>query len=76
MIQMKIADIQCLPLRTDLHRSIGFSQWYYTAKNNCLVKITCEDGTVGWGECYGPNEAIATAIETAFAIEMAIAMAI
>jgi D-galactarolactone cycloisomerase len=67
MIQMKIADIQCFPLRTDLHRSIGFSQWYYTAKNNCLVKITCEDGTVGWGECYGPNEAIATAIEQHFA---------
>lgn len=59
---MKIADIQSFPLRTDLSRAIGFSQWYYTAKNNCLIKITCEDGTIGWGECYGPNMAIAASV--------------
>jgi D-galactarolactone cycloisomerase len=63
---MKISDVQCFPLRTDLGRAIGFSQWYYAAKNNCLVKITCEDGTVGWGECYGPNMAITAAIEHHF----------
>lgn len=63
---MKISDIQCFPLRTPIERAIGFSQWYYTAKNNCLLKITCEDGTVGWGECYGPNMAITTAVEQHF----------
>jgi D-galactarolactone cycloisomerase len=63
---MKIADIQCFPLRADLNRAIGFSQWYYTTKNNCLIKITCEDGTIGWGECYGPNMAIAASVEHHF----------
>lgn len=63
---MKISDIQCFPLRTDLSRAIGFSQWYYTAKNNYLIKVTCEDGTIGWGECYGPNMAIAASVEHHF----------
>ena len=63
---MKISKIECFPLRTSLERAIGFSQWYYTAKNNFLLKITCDDGTVGWGECYGPNMAIATAVEQHF----------
>ena len=63
---MKIFDIECFPLRANLDRAIGFSQWYYHEKNNLLIKVTCEDGTVGWGECYGPSLAIATAIEHHF----------
>ena len=63
---MEISDIQCYALRADISRSIGFSQSYYSSKNNCLVKITCTDGTVGWGECYGPNIAISAAIEYHF----------
>ena len=60
---MKIVDIQCFPLRTNLSRAIGFSQWYYHAKNNFVLKVVCDDGTVGWGECYGPNLAIAASVE-------------
>lgn len=58
----RIADIQCFPLRVSLTRSIGFSQWYYNDKNNLLVKVVTDTGVVGWGECYGPNLAITTAI--------------
>lgn len=63
---MKISNIECFPLHANLDSAIGFSQWYYHAKNNLLVKVTCEDGTVGWGECYGPSLAIASAIEHHF----------
>lgn len=63
---MKISNIEVFPTRSALSRAIGFSQWYYKAKSNLLVKVTCEDGTVGWGECYGPNLAIAAAIEHHF----------
>ena len=63
---MKIVDIQCFPLRTDLSRAIGFSQWYYHTKNNFVLKVLCDDGTVGWGECYGPNLAIAASVEHHF----------
>ena len=63
---MQISNIQCFPLRADLSRAIGFSQWYYPTKNNFVLKITCSDGTVGWGECYGPNMAIAAAVEHHF----------
>ena len=63
---MKIASIDVYPLKTDLENPIGFSQWYYSAKNNLVVKITAQDGTVGWGECYGPSHAIAQSIESYF----------
>ena len=54
------------PLRADLSRAIGFSQWYYHAKNNFVLKVVCDDGIVGWGECYGPNLAIAASVEHHF----------
>ena len=63
---MKIASINVFPLKTDLENPIGFSQWYYETKNNLVIKITAEDGTIGWGECYGPSLAIAQSIETYF----------
>lgn len=63
---MKILDIQSYPLSADLNRSIGFSQSYYHKKNNLLLKVTTEDGTIGWGECYGPNLAIAAAVDFHF----------
>lgn len=64
---MKIKEVKCFPLRVQLNRSIGFSQWYYGQKNNCVVKVLTEEGLVGWGECYGPNLAICAAIEHHFA---------
>lgn len=63
---MKITDIQSFPLRAELSRNIGFSQWYYAAKNNFIVKVSTDEGIDGWGECYGPNLAIASAIENHF----------
>jgi len=62
----RIADIQCFPLRCELSKSVGFSQWYYRQKNNLLVKVLLDNGVFGWGECYGPNLAIATSIEQHF----------
>ena len=35
------------------------------ARTACLVEIVCEDGTVGWGECFGPA-ALNAAIVAAF----------
>lgn len=63
---MKIASIDIFPLKTDLENPIGFSQWYYETKNNLVIKITTEEGTIGWGECYGPSLSIARSIETYF----------
>ncbi len=63
---MKIANIETYCLFTEISRSIGFSQWYYKAKNNLLIKITTDCGLVGWGECYGPSHAVAAAIDKHF----------
>jgi len=55
---MKIKKIEPFIIRHQLDESFYFSQWRYNTRKICLVKITCEDGTYGWGEGYGPAEMI------------------
>ena len=63
---MKITDIKTYVLKAKLTKELGFSQWYYQTKKNLLVKIITDEGIIGWGECYGPSEPIATSIEHFF----------
>ncbi|ANQ52364.2 mandelate racemase/muconate lactonizing enzyme family protein [Flammeovirga sp. MY04] len=60
---MKIIDIQPYVLSQDLETPFFFSQWHYASRKICLVKITLEDGTYGWGEGYGPADMIKQGIE-------------
>lgn len=59
---MKIDCIRTHHLRHELDEPFGFSQWFYSARNTLLVEIIADDGTVGWGECYGPAEVCQAAI--------------
>ncbi|WP_236620948.1 mandelate racemase/muconate lactonizing enzyme family protein [Rhodopirellula sallentina] len=54
-------------LRDHLEVPFGFSQWYYDTRNTLWVEIVAEDGTSGWGECYGPSEVYQTAIDRFYA---------
>ena len=47
------AKVEAFVLRDVLSRAFYFSQWEYAERRICLVKLTCSDGTVGWGEGYG-----------------------
>ena len=47
---MKITQVETFILRHALDRATGPSIWLYTERDTLLVKITCDDGTVGWGE--------------------------
>ncbi len=60
---MKISTIEPFVVSHHLKERFYFSQWQYDTRTICLVKITCDDGTFGWGEGYGPAGVIKAGIE-------------
>lgn len=60
---MKIVDIQTYLLSDKLEESFYFSQFSYSSRLICIVKVVTESGLVGWGEGYGPAELIKAGIE-------------
>ncbi len=60
---MKITKIETFILKDTLSQSFFFSQWEYSERCICLVKITAEDGTYGWGEGYGPAPVLEAGIK-------------
>jgi D-galactarolactone cycloisomerase len=61
---MKILSINTYHVRAPLENPFGFSQFYYAQRENLLVEVVAEDGTSGWGECYGPAGPVKAAIHT------------
>lgn len=63
---MKIVSVKAHVLRHKLDQKFLSSFSTFEDRWSCLVEITCNDGTVGWGECLGParpNAAIIAAME-------------
>jgi len=60
---MKIKSIQSFVLSDKLKQSFYFSQWEYSERRICIVKVTSDTGHVGWGEGYGPASIIKAGIE-------------
>jgi len=60
---MKIASIESFVLNDILDESFYFSQWEYSERRICVVKVTADSGHVGWGEGYGPAGVIRAGIE-------------
>ena len=60
---MKIQSIETFILTNQLENSFFFSQWTYSERRICIVKITTDAGIVGWGEGYGPASIIKAGIE-------------
>ncbi len=59
---MKISKIIPYVLNEDLEKEFFFSQWEYSNRKICIVKIICNDGIVGWGEAYGPAQVVKESI--------------
>ena len=51
---MRIADVRAHVLEAKLSQPFGWSFNATDMRASCLVEIVAEDGTAGWGECYGP----------------------
>ena len=67
---MKIDEITTFILRVPLGNDKFYSsQAAFPERNSLLVKITTDDGLVGWGEGgqYGPPEPVATCINDVLA---------
>lgn len=60
---MKIKSIESFILSDKLKKSFYFSQWEYSERRICIVKVTSDTGHVGWGEGYGPAGLVRAGIE-------------
>ncbi|MCG8309049.1 MAG: mandelate racemase/muconate lactonizing enzyme family protein [Cytophagales bacterium] len=60
---MRIKKIEPVVVSQQLKEPFYFSQWEYRLRTICLVKVTAEDGTYGWGEGYGPANLVRAGIE-------------
>ena len=59
---MVIEKIESFILKDKLSKSFFFSQWEYSERCICVVKITTSDGQYGWGEGYGPANVLEAGI--------------
>lgn len=60
---MVIEKIESFILKDTLSKSFFFSQWEYSERCICVVKITASNGTSGWGEAYGPATMVKAGIK-------------
>ncbi|MGB5666875.1 MAG: mandelate racemase/muconate lactonizing enzyme family protein [Maribacter sp.] len=60
---MKITKVETFILSNELKESFFFSQWAYSERRICIVKITTDIGICGWGEGYGPADVIKAGIK-------------
>ena len=51
---MQVESVEAVPLCRELDDRFANAQKWIEGREYCLVRITADDGTVGWGECYGP----------------------
>jgi len=66
---MHVASIEAIPLEHPLGdgRGLGGTRGVTDTRTAALVKLTAEDGTVGWGEAFAPPRTVATLVEEVFA---------
>jgi D-galactarolactone cycloisomerase len=62
---LKITSVATHVLEAPLSEPFGWSFSSTSVRASCIVEIGADDGTVGWGECYGPAR-INAAIVAAF----------
>jgi len=66
---MEIQSVETIPLEHQLGEGNGFggSRGITHTRTATLVKLTADDGTVGWGEAFAPPRTVATLLEEVFA---------
>ena len=60
---MKIINVEAYVLSDQLEKAFYFSQWEYRERLICIVKVTTDEGLVGWGEGYGPATVLRAGVE-------------
>jgi D-galactarolactone cycloisomerase len=60
---MRIVNVIAHVLEAKLETPFSWSFNRADTRSTCIVEIVCEDGTVGWGECFGPSRLNAAVIQ-------------
>lgn len=60
---MIIEKIETFILKDKLSKNFFFSQWEYSERCICIVKVTDSNGRYGWGEGYGPASVLEAGIK-------------
>ena len=60
---MNIVQIETYVAEQQLDTPFYFSQFQFSTRQICLVKVIAEDGSYGWGEGYGPATVVQAGIE-------------
>ncbi len=60
---MHITHIDTFILHHDLDQPFQSSNAQFNARRHCLVAVHCDTGIVGWGECLGPADITASAVQ-------------
>lgn len=66
---MEVIDVEAIPLEHDLGEGNGFggTRGITHTRTATLVRLTADDGTVGWGEAFAPPRTVATLVDEVFA---------
>ena len=66
---MEIKRVETYILRQELTEQevFAYSQFWYDHRSYTIVEIECSDGTVGFGEAFGPPAVNASAIDSVYA---------
>lgn len=60
---MRIARVETIPLKHELDQPFGNGQGWTTSRQYLIVRVVAEDGTEGYGECWGPIAGNAQVVE-------------
>lgn len=60
---MIIEKIETYILKDKLSKSFFFSQWEYSERRICVVKVIASNGQYGWGEGYGPASVLEAGVK-------------
>jgi L-alanine-DL-glutamate epimerase-like enolase superfamily enzyme len=66
---MKITEVRALPLAVPVAKTAPPSPWTAGIERQILVRVTTDEGLVGWGECfaYGATLAVCNVVDDALA---------
>jgi D-galactarolactone cycloisomerase len=66
-MNVSIDSVETVGLSASLDERFGYAQEWVTRRTAVLVKIEADDGTVGWGECWGPVAGTRAVVEDVLA---------